>query len=66
MVLDTEYEKSVVKPEAQKIAHLRDIINRLRIQRNNFAHSEKNAVVELNTKELKECLDYVFSINKGE
>lgn len=66
MVLDTEYEKSIVKPEAQKIAHLRDIINRLRIQRNNIAHSEKNAVVELNTKELKECLDYVFSINKGE
>ena len=64
MVLDTEYEENVVKPEAKKIAHLRDIFNRLRMQRNNIAHSEKNPVAELDSTELKECLEYVFSINK--
>lgn len=64
MVLDTEYEETVVKPESKKIAHLRDIFNRLRMQRNNIAHSEKNPVAELDSTELKECLEYVFSINK--
>ena len=64
MVLDNEYENSVVIPEKEKIEHLRDILNRLRIQRNNIAHSEHQTVKELSTSEMKECLEYVFSINK--
>lgn len=64
MVLDTEYEENVVKPEAKKIAHLRDIFNRLRMQRNNISHPKKENVKELTNSELIECLEYVFSINR--
>lgn len=64
MVLDQKYEDEVVIPEKNKIEHLSNIFNRLRIQRNNIAHSESKKVEELNEVELKECLEYVFSVNK--
>lgn len=34
------------------------------MQRNNIAHSESKKVQELNEAELRECLEFVFSINK--
>lgn len=64
MVLDDEYENEVVIPEKNRIEHLMDIFNRLRIQRNNIAHSESKKVQELNEDELRECLEFAFSINK--
>lgn len=64
MVIDNEYENSVVIPEKEKIEHLRDIFYRLRVLRNNVAHSEQVKVNELSPAEMKECLEYVFSINK--
>lgn len=64
MVLDQAYENEVVIPEKNKIEHLTDIFNRLRIQRNNIAHSDSKKVQELNEEELRECLEFVFSINK--
>lgn len=64
MVLDQAYENDVVVPERNRIEHLTDIFNRLRIQRNNIAHSESKKVQELNEAELRECLEFVFSINK--
>jgi len=62
MVKDTKYDTEVVFPW-QRTA---DMLNRLRIQRNNIAHSESDKVEELTDDELKECLEYVFSINKAE
>ena len=59
-VLDDKYENEVVIPEKNRIRHLSDIFNRLRIQRNNIAHSEKKSVEELSIYELNECLDHVF------
>ena len=35
------------------------------MERNNIAHSETTKVKDLSKDELNECLDYVFSINKG-
>ena len=64
MILDQDYENEVVIPEKKRIEHLTDIFNRLRIQRNNIAHSESKKVNELNEEELRECLEFVFSINK--
>lgn len=64
MVLDNKYENEVVIPEKNRIERLTDIFNRLRIQRNNIAHSESKKVQELNEDELRECLEFVFSINK--
>lgn len=64
MVLDQAYENDVIVPERNRIEHLTDIFNRLRIQRNNIAHSESKKVQELNEAELRECLEFVFSINK--
>lgn len=64
MVLDTEYEREVVEPAKKRIEHLRDIFYRLRVSRNNVAHSEQVKVNELSPAEMKECLEYVFSINK--
>ena len=64
MVNDYEYEKQVVIPEKNRIEHLKDIFNRLRIERNNIAHSEHQDVKKLTEDELNECLEYVFSINK--
>ena len=63
-VPDTTYDEEVVIPEQKKIDHLCDIFSRLRIQRNNIAHSESKNVQELNEEELRECLKFVFSINK--
>ena len=60
MVLDQEYEDEVVIPEQQRIKHLSDILNRLRIQRNNIAHSESKPVKELSDNELNECLDHIL------
>ena len=63
-VADTQYDEEVVIPERERIEHLMNIFNRLRIQRNNIAHSESKKVEELNEAEMRECLEYVFSINK--
>jgi transcriptional regulator with XRE-family HTH domain len=63
-VADTQYDEEVVIPERNRISHLNNIFSRLRIQRNNIAHSESKKVDELNSEELRECLEYVFSINK--
>lgn len=60
--LDTEHEEKVVKPWN----NLRDLFNRLRIQRNNIAHSESKPNKELTMDELKTCLEHVLSINKEE
>lgn len=65
-VLHQKYDSDVVIPETDTIKHLSDIFNRLRIERNNLAHSESNEVKELNEEELKECLEFVFSIEKEE
>lgn len=62
MVRDIKYDEEVVFPWER----LGNLLNRLRIQRNNIAHSESNKVEELNEAELRECLEYVFSINKKE
>ena len=64
MVPDTKYTEEVVEPERKRVAHLRDIFYRLRVLRNNILHPEKVKVDELSESELKECLEYVFSINK--
>lgn len=64
MVQDNDYENSVVIPEKEKFEHLRDIFNRLRIQRNNIAHCAHEPVEELSSSEMKECLDYVFQLIK--
>ncbi len=60
MVLDAEYEEKEVKPwkEQQKL------FNRLRMQRNNIVHSEKNQVECLSLTELEQCLDFVISMIK--
>lgn len=63
-VPDVQYDKEVVIPEHNRIEHLCNIFSRLRIQRNNIAHSESKKVDELTREELRECLEYVFSINK--
>lgn len=59
-VPDTKYDEEVVIPEQERINHLSDIFNRLRIERNNIAHSERKPVKELSESELNECLDYLF------
>lgn len=59
-VADTKYEKEVVQPWNE----MRNLFNRLRIQRNNIAHSETKKVEELTEEELHKCLEFVFSINK--
>ena len=59
-VPDTEYDEEVVIPEQNRINHLSDIFNRLRIERNNIAHSERKPVKELSHSELSECLNYIF------
>lgn len=64
MVPDTKYTEEVVEPERQRVAHLRDIFYRLRVLRNNILHPEKVKVEELSENELRECLEYVFAINK--
>ena len=64
MELDRDYEEQVVIPERKRIEHLSSLFNRLRMQRNNIVHSEANKVEELSDQEMKECLDYVFSISK--
>jgi hypothetical protein len=61
-VLDTKHEEEVVIPWNKK----KELFNRLRIQRNNIAHSESKPVQELSHEELRECLLFVMSINKGE
>lgn len=59
-VVDSKYEQEKVIPWQVK----RELFNRLRIQRNNIAHSESNKVQELTLKELAECLEFVFSLKK--
>lgn len=59
--LDGEYDEEKIS----HLEHLRDIFNRLRMLRNNIAHAENNKVEPLSDKELRECLDYTFSIAKG-
>ena len=59
-VPDTKYDEEVVIPEQNRISHLSDIFNRLRIERNNIAHSERKPVKELSESELNECLSHIF------
>ena len=59
-VPDTKYDEEVVIPEQERINHLSDIFNRLRIERNNIAHSERKPVKELSESELNECLNHIF------
>ena len=59
-VPDTKYDEEVVIPEQNRISHLSDIFNRLRIERNNIAHSERKPVKELSESELNECLNHIF------
>ena len=64
MVPDTKYTEEVVKPERARVSRLRNLFYRLRVERNNILHPQKNEIDELNISELRECLEYVFSINK--
>ena len=59
-VVDSKYEQEEVIPWQAK----RELFNRLRIQRNNIAHSESNKVQELTLQELADCLEFVFSLKK--
>lgn len=59
-VVDSKYEQEEVIPWQVK----RELFNRLRIQRNNIAHSESNKVQELTLQELADCLEFVFSLKK--
>lgn len=59
-VVDSKYEQEEVIPWQAK----RKLFNRLRIQRNNIAHSESNKVQELTLQELADCLEFVFSLKK--
>ena len=63
-VPDTGYTEEVVIPARNRVSHLRDIFYRLRVIRNNILHPEKVKVEELTEAEMRECLEYVFSINK--
>lgn len=58
--VDSKYEQEEVIPWQAK----RELFNRLRIQRNNIAHSESNKVQELTLQELADCLEFVFSLKK--
>ena len=65
MVLDDEYENNEVVPAREEFNHKRNLFNRLRMQRNNIAHSETKKVDELSLGELEECLNYIMP-KKGE
>lgn len=66
MVDDREWFEGTVKPAREKFEHISNLLHRLRMQRNNISHAETHDVEELSMAELKECLEYVFSINKVE
>lgn len=61
MVLDEKYEDEFVKPWEEN----RDLMNKLRIKRNNIVHPECKDDCELDERELKSCLEFVFKINGG-
>lgn len=63
-VFDQGYHDSVVAPEAERIKHLRNLFYRLRSLRNNILHPDKVDVEELTDSEMRECLEYVYSIEK--
>lgn len=65
-VLDTKYEKEVVKPEREKFDRKANLLNRLRMLRNNIAHAETKKVKEFSPEEMVECMDLVCSMNKKE
>lgn len=56
--LDTAFEEKEVKPWQRR----RELFNRLRMQRNNIAHSDNNNVKPLTNEELLECLKFVVSM----
>lgn len=58
-VIDLEYENKYVQPWNDN----RDLINKLRIKRNSIVHPENDERANLNKKELKQCLDFVFTAN---
>jgi len=66
MVLDTKYEENTVKPAREKFEEESNLLNRLRMLRNNIAHSETKPVKELSLSELKKCMDIVCGMNKEE
>ena len=59
-VEDTKHKETVILPWQKKWG----LVSRLRMERNNIAHAEHNEVKELSAEELKECLEFIFSINK--
>jgi len=66
MVLDTKYEEEVVKPERANFEKRTNLLNRLRMLRNNIAHSETKQVKEFTPQEMEECMELVCSMNKKE
>ena len=66
MVLDTKYEEEVVKPEREKFERKANLLNRLRMLRNNIAHAETKKVRELSAEEMVECMNIVCAMNKKE
>ena len=63
-VADTKYTDEVVIPARERVDRLQNIFYRLRITRNNIVHPEKVQVKELSVDEMRECLEYVFAINR--
>lgn len=63
-VADTKYTDEVVIPARERVDRLQNIFYRLRISRNNIVHPEKVQVKELSVDEMRECLEYVFAINR--
>ncbi len=57
-VLDTAFEEKEVKPWQRR----QELFNRLRMQRNNIAHSDNNNVEPLTQDELQECMKFVLSM----
>lgn len=58
MELDKDFEENQVKPWKAR----QNLFNRLRMQRNNIVHLENDAVNPLSEGELKECLQFITSI----
>lgn len=66
IVLDSQYEGEVVKPAREEFERKSNLLNRLRMLRNNIAHSESKKVKELSSDELQECMNIVCAMNKEE
>jgi len=68
LVLENMYDDEgycISRNNDERKKHIDDLLSRLRMQRNNIVHAEKNNVVELNRKELLECIEIIEKIGKG-